>query len=280
MIDVIQVRKLGVGEVATMVEWAAAEGWNPGLHDAATFYAADPDGFLASLAGDDPAAVVSLVRFGDELAFLGLYICRPDLRGQGYGWRVWQAAIERAGQRTVGLDGVPDQQANYLRSGFDLAWQNARYTGRGGGDLSAGLVPLNEVPLSALVTFDRAIGGVDRRAFLESWVGQPESIGYALLGSDGALLGWGMVRPCRVGWKIGPLLANDADTGALLLDALRATVGDAEISLDLPVPNQAAVAAATARGMQPSFFTARMYRGTPPPVHLDRLWGVASLELG
>ncbi len=280
MNDSIAVRQLAADEVPVMLEWAATEGWNPGVHDAATFHAADPNGFLASLVDDAPAAVVSLVRFGDDLAFLGLYICRPDLRGQGYGWRVWQAAMEQAGDRTIGLDGVPEQQPKYVRSGFDLAWQNARYTGRGGGSMPPGLVPLDQVPFASLVACDREIGGVDREEFLHAWVNQPDAMGLARVGADGQVRGWGLVRPCRDGWKIGPLLANDTETGDQLLDGLRAVVGNGEVSLDLPVPNQAAVAAASSRGMVPSFFTARMYRGTPPVVNLDRLWGVASFELG
>ena len=35
--------------------------------------------------------------------------------------------------RTVGLDGVVAQQDNYRRSGFALAWRNARYEGLGTG---------------------------------------------------------------------------------------------------------------------------------------------------
>ena len=280
MNDSIAVRHLAGDDVPLMLEWAAAEGWNPGLRDAETFHAADPGGFLASLAQGEPAAVISLVRFGDALAFLGLYICRPDLRGQGYGWRVWEAAMELAGQRTIGLDGVPEQQANYVRSGFGLAWQNARYSGAGGESMPAGLIPLDAVPLASLVALDREVGGVDREKFLRAWVNQPGAIGFAAVGDDGQLRGWGLVRPCRRGWKIGPLLANDAETGVRLLDGLRSVVGNDEISLDLPMPNQAAVAAATGRSMAPSFSTARMYRGTPPVVDLDRLWGVASFELG
>lgn len=280
MSDLIQVRHLAASDVALMTDWAAAEGWNPGLHDAETFFAADPGGFLASLADDAPAAVVSLVSTGEGLAFLGLYICRPDLRGQGYGWRVWQAAMDLAGDRTIGLDGVPDQQPNYVKSGFDLAWQNARYTGPGGGAVPPELVPLGEVPLASLVALDHAVGGIRRDQFLRAWVSQPDATGFASLGDDGQLRGWGMVRPCRRGWKIGPLLANDTESGLQVLDGLRAVAGRDEVSLDLPVPNQAAVDAAIARGMAPSFFTARMYRGTPPVVDLDKLWGVASFELG
>ena len=41
-----EIRTLDEAEVRTVVDWAAAEGWNPGLHDARAFRVADPDGFL------------------------------------------------------------------------------------------------------------------------------------------------------------------------------------------------------------------------------------------
>lgn len=43
-------------DLATAVDWAAAEGWNPGLHDIESFYAADPNGFLMGFLGDEAIA--------------------------------------------------------------------------------------------------------------------------------------------------------------------------------------------------------------------------------
>ena len=92
------------------LDWAREEGWNPGLEDAAAFHAADPTGFLMGTLDGDPVSSISVVKYGEDFAFLGLYICRPDLRGRGYGMRVWRAGMEHAGDRVVGLDGVPAQQ--------------------------------------------------------------------------------------------------------------------------------------------------------------------------
>lgn len=36
------------------IDWAAAEGWNPGLHDAESFYVADPEGFFMGFLNDEP----------------------------------------------------------------------------------------------------------------------------------------------------------------------------------------------------------------------------------
>ena len=51
MTDAPVIRQMTRPEVDTLVGWAAAEGWNPGLHDAELFWATDPGtsaGFLAS----------------------------------------------------------------------------------------------------------------------------------------------------------------------------------------------------------------------------------------
>lgn len=41
-----------------------------------------------------------------------------------------------------------------------------------------------------------------------------------------------------------------------------------------------AVSMARAHRMEPVFETARIYRGTPPSVPLDRVYGVTTFELG
>lgn len=75
------------------VEWAAKEGWNPGIYDAPCFYAADPKGFFAGFLGDEPIACISAVAYDPDFAFIGFYIVNPEHRGKGYGLKIWNAAI-------------------------------------------------------------------------------------------------------------------------------------------------------------------------------------------
>ena len=124
-------------EVSIAVNWAAAEGWNPGLSDDACFAVADPEGFWIGELDGAPAATVSCVNYGASFAFLGFYIVREDLRGRGYGLRIWNAAIAHAGGRVIGLDGVVAQQQNYMKSAFALAYANIRY----GGTVAASSAP-------------------------------------------------------------------------------------------------------------------------------------------
>ena len=126
---------------------------------------------------------------------------------------------------------------------------------------------------------DATVFPAPRSAFLRAWIGAPKHVGRALL-RDGALVAWGVIRPCRTGFKIGPLVADDRATAEVVLSALLASVGGGEIFLDVPGVNRDAVALAQDFGLKPTFETARMYTGAIPPLRLERIFGVTTFELG
>ncbi|WGD28647.1 GNAT family N-acetyltransferase [Ancylobacter sp. WKF20] len=280
MTGTLHIRSLRSDEIQMAVDWAAAEGWNPGLSDAAGFGSVDPEGFLVAEQDGAPAAVISVVNYDARFAFLGFYIVRPELRGQGIGWALWKAGRAHAGERTIGLDGVLAQQENYASQGFRFAYRNIRFSGRVvGGGTGEGTVDLAQVPFASVEASDAAVFPAPRPAFLRAWLASPGHIGRAVL-RDGRLAGWGMIRPARQGFKIGPLIADDAATAETLFGALASAVGPADIILDVPEPNSAALTLARRYGLQPVFETARMYTGLIREVALDRLFGVTSFELG
>jgi GNAT superfamily N-acetyltransferase len=266
-------------EIVLAADWAAAEGWNPGLNDAACFATVDPEGFLIGEL-DEPAATISCVNYDDRFAFLGFYIVRPELRGRGLGLSIWQAALAHAGTRTIGLDGVVAQQDNYRKSGFTFAYRNVRY----GGSVAArgarpGTVALGDIPLPIIAADDATVFPAPRLAFLRGWIGTTGHAGRALV-RDGALAAWGVIRPCHQGFKVGPLVANDRAAAETVLDALINAVGGGEVFLDVPEPNPEAVALAQSRGLAPVFETARMYTGPVRDVAISRIFGVTTFELG
>ena len=268
-------------EISLAMDWAAAEGWNPGLADAACFAVPDPAGFLLGEVDGAPAATVSCVNYGAQFAFLGFYIVRPDLRGRGFGLRIWNAAIAHAGSRVIGLDGVTAQQENYRKSGFGFAYPNVRY----GGTVTsmsaprADVITLADVPFAALEADDATVFPAPRSTFLRAWISAPGHVGCALM-RDGRLAGWGVIRPCRKGRKIGPLVADDRTAAETVLSALLARTGGGEIFLDVPGINREAIALAQGFGLSPVFETARMYTGAIPKLHLKRVFGVTTFELG
>ena len=273
------VRVMSRSELELAIGWACDEGWNPGLHDATPFHAADPEGFLTGVLDGRPISSISVVRHGESFAFLGFYIVIPEERGKGYGYRLWQAGMARLAGRLIGLDGVPAQQDNYRRSGFELAYRNIRYGGTAPAGNAGGLRDARDVPFEQLLALDARMFPVPRPGFLAGWIGLPESRALADV-EDGELRGLGVRRRCGNGHKIGPLYATDRATAERVFDGLSDGIGGEPVFLDVPEPNTEAVALAERRGLAPAFETARMYTGPAPAIDLPRLYGVTTFELG
>jgi ribosomal protein S18 acetylase RimI-like enzyme len=279
--DGLRIRVMRPDDLPLAVDWAAAEGWNPGLADAQCFATVDPAGFLIGELDGRPAATISCVNYDERFSFLGMYIVRPDLRRRGHGLRIWHAAIAHAGARVIGLDGVVAQQDNYRKSGFRLAYPHIRYGARlaYSKPSPAEVVSPSEVPFAFVEADDATVFPAPRAAFLRGWLAAPGHVGRALV-RDGRLCAWGVIPPCRTGHKIGPLIADDRAGAEAVFAALVAAAGGGEVFLDVPGVNGDAIALAQAHGLEPVFETARMYTGAIRPLRLERVFGVTTLELG
>lgn len=144
---------------------------------------------------------------------------------------------------------------------------------------AAGTGDLDSIAFDLIARYDARTFEADRRGFLRQWIAQPDAVRLGVV-TDGVLNGWGLLRPCAEGFKIGPLFADDQRTGELLLDGLLAAAPGERVSLDVPEPNLIASRTTQARGMEPVFETARMYAGQRPDMAVDRIWGVTSFQLG
>ncbi|PBB28180.1 MULTISPECIES: GNAT family N-acetyltransferase [unclassified Mesorhizobium] len=275
------VRTLSLGELTDLIDWAAAEGWNPGLEDAAMFQAADPEGFIGAFVRDEMVAAISAVAYGQDFGFIGLYICRPDMRGNGHGKAVWTAGMDRLAGRTIGLDGVEEQQANYRSKGFEPVYETIRYSGR-----PAALPVRAERPSMAsahptpdIIAYDALCFPAPRRSFLQRWLQPPHHHAVTAITSRGTA-GYAVARACRSGFKIGPLFADDEQTALELLGELAGACKGGELNIDVPATQVDFIAALEAAGFTPTFSTTRMYKGAPPRLDAKRVFGVTTLELG
>jgi GNAT superfamily N-acetyltransferase len=272
-------------ELTELVDWAALEGWNPGLHDAELFWRADPDAFIAAELDGELIGGGSIASYDGRFGFMGFFIVRPEFRGLGFGNTLWQARKRLLEERlrpgaAIGMDGVFEMQDWYARAGFRFSHREVRFRGIGSKPEPGGsLVTLAEVPFEQLLNYDSGCFPAPRERFLRAWVTQSESLALASL-DDGELAGYGVIRRCREGAKIGPLFADDAATAAKLYDGLAGhSVGD-PVFLDIPEVNPEAIAWAASRGMQPVFGCARMYAGPAPDLPATRIFGVTSFEFG
>lgn len=277
-----RITRMDLAEVQRAVQWAEREGWNPGVGDASAFFAADPSGFWAGHIDGQMVATISAVKYGSSFGFIGLYIVDAPQRGKGFGLRLWDAAMASLAGRNVGLDGVLAQQDNYRKSGFALAHRNIRFAGTAAALASADPAVTRVGPhdLDRIERYDRAFFPEERSAFLRHWTDPAHAL-TLVLEEFGQIQGYGCIRPCTVGFKIGPLNAETPDAAHRLFAALAGAVPQGSpVFLDVPEPNAAAIALAHHADMRAVFETARMYTRQAPPLPLHKIYGITSFELG
>lgn len=284
------IRGMRRAEVDVLIDWAAREGWNPGLHDAAIFWAHDPDAFIAAELRGELIGGGAITAYGDEFGFMGFFIVRPEFRGHGYGNALWLARRDRLRARlrpgaTLGMDGAFEMEPYYARGGFVRSHRDIRFSA----DIPSGLiapaskgeslVPVGAVDFDAILAYDRACFPAGRETFLRAWVNQPDALALSSR-REGRLVGYGVVRRCRSGCKVGPLFADDLATATTLYQGLAQFAAGGPLFLDVPENNPAALALARNEGMTEVFGCARMYLGVPPAIADARVFGVTTFELG
>ena len=278
-------RKATRAELDKAVEWAAKEGWNPGLCDADAFWETDPDGFVCAVEGKDVIATGSIVSYSGEFGFMGFFIVKPELRGQGIGRAFWTWRRDTLLARlkpgaAIGMDGVFDMQPFYARGGFEFSHRNLRMEGIGRtANLDDSLCRLSELPFAKVAEFDRRHFGFAREAFLRRWIEPPGGRAFGFVEDDN-LKGMGVIRPCREGYKIGPLFADSARVAHKVFSALSSQMAGRKIFLDVPENNPAALALASRNDLTEVFGCARMYHGPAPSLPWGDIYGVTTFELG
>ncbi|NPD47266.1 MULTISPECIES: GNAT family N-acetyltransferase [unclassified Lentimicrobium] len=277
-----QVKTISRSQLDMVIDWATQEGWNPGLHDIDAYYAADKNGFLIGYLNGEAIASISVIKYDDTFGFLGFYMVKPKYRGQGYGYKIWQAGMQYLKGCNIGLDGVVEQQENYKKTGFRLAYNNIRFQGKGSGESieNTRITSLNQVTLKQIKKFENHFFPVPRPKFIEKWIQMPASYGYAIL-EDGDIKAYGVMRKCREGYKIAPLFAEKAEQANELFEIFKSHAQTNEhIYLDVPEINNEALSLAKRYHMTEIFQTARMYTGEIPKLPIEKIFGITSFEIG
>jgi GNAT superfamily N-acetyltransferase len=281
------IRPMTSDEVAQLVTWAGDERWNPGLHDAQLFWDLDPEGYLALEEDGRMIGGGAIIRHGEAFGFMGLFIVEKAFRGSGLGTQLWYARRDRLLSRlrpggSIGLDAVEAMVPFYAKGGFVPFTRHRRFQlsgGQNGVSPSNNVVPITDDLLPQLYAYDQHCFPTRREAFLTAWLRQPGAVSLACV-KIGQVRGFGVMRPCLTGWKIGPLFADTPAIAADLITSFQQSSTRQDIFLDIPDNNPAATTLRQTHQLQEVFGCVRMYHGPPPELDHSRIFGITTFEVG
>jgi GNAT superfamily N-acetyltransferase len=284
-INELQFQKLGLEGVKNLVDWAKAEGWNPGPHDAEVFYATDPDGFYGYFYNDKMIGGGSIVSYNKEFGFMGFFIVKSEYRSLGIGRKLWyrrrDTLLSRLNEGApIGMDGVIAMQPFYKKGGFEISFRNERYEKTGtkfktGSNIS----PITDADIDSILDYDKQCFGFSRPQFIKPWLMLPGNKTFKYTEND-KLRGFAIVRKADKGFKVCPLFADTEIVAEELYKACLNSVQGDSLFLDIPVINKGAVNLIKKYSGTYVFECARMYYGNPPDININKVFGITTFELG
>ncbi|MBE0433465.1 GNAT family N-acetyltransferase [candidate division WOR-3 bacterium] len=210
------------------------------------------------------AGIVTSAVYGDY-AFLGNLIVRRDLRAQGTGLLLMEAAIaglDQRGIKTIELDGVFKAVDAYRLLGFKDKYLSLRFARPAAPGLDhGGMQPdCRAVDIGEILRFDRDQVGFDRSAFLEHLLKLHPGTTFCV--GRHALSAYGVTRVRATGVvHIGPLVAESAEAASFLLALVCRVHADRDLTIGSPGINAAAIEAVLEQGFLHRRPSLRMWRG-------------------
>jgi GNAT superfamily N-acetyltransferase len=284
----LDVRPMGLRDIPDGLRLCRAAGWNQLARDWEQFLRLGPHGARVGSLEHRIVATSATIRHGETLAWIGMVLVDPDVRGHGIGTRMLDAAVALVSDLPlVGLDATPAGEPIYRKRGFVEDYRLRRMQGRiEPGQRRPNPVsapdsrPMRADDLNDVLALDREVFGADRSAMLQ-WMfdGAPE---YAWITREAATVtGYTFGRHGHVFEHLGPVFASTPSTACRLASAcLQAHAGREFVVDALPYAAEWLEQLA-ALGFREQRQLIRMYRGdVPRPGDLSRQFAILGPEFG
>nr|CAA9271813.1 Creatinine amidohydrolase [uncultured Armatimonadetes bacterium] len=284
----IAVRAMGPDDVPDGMRLKTLAGWNQTEADWRLFLEGPcPGGFVAVQDGR-VVGTVAVIRYGEDLAWIGMMLVDPAFRRLGIGRLLLEhavAGVAASGRAAIKLDATPAGKALYDTMGFVDESRLHRLTHAnlpplpepaGGGACAA----VTEEDWPGIDVLDRSVFGADRGRVLRALAAQDPPRALRLTRA-GRVEGFCFARPGSRYHQIGPIVAGSVDDAILLSTAALRGLGGRPIVLDVPDAQAEFLRRLAALGFARDRSFVRMARApAPPAAPQDRVFAICGPEFG
>lgn len=268
-------------------ELATAAGWNQTAGDWKVPLTLEPDGTWVCEMDGQVVGSATAIRYGRELAWIGMVLVLPQARRQGIGRALVRHAVTWLRQQRIGtvkLDATDLGASLYESLGFQddcivERWARAGHDSEASREAPGSLSSQPVTRLDELETLDRSAFGCSRGRLLQQLAALPGAT------SSYTIDGYALTRPGANAAYIGPCAAEDAKAARELIRLAIDSCTGRQIYWDVPVENAAATALAASLGFRMLRRLRRMAlqldesTATPTPQY-EKQFALAGFEYG
>jgi GNAT superfamily N-acetyltransferase len=261
------VRQMTREDIPAGMELVRAAGWNQTEADWNRFLDAGSEGCFVAECESGVCGSTATITYGSQLAWIGMVLVRPSLRGRGIGTELVRWALEyleSCGRFTVKLDATPQGRPVYQRLGFEPECEIERWM------LSAtrSPQPVNradglenvEAEFEQVIAMDAELFGASRSALLRSLhQAAPEFTAVTL--NERKLVGYTLGRHGLHADHLGPWAAQDQESARQLLERFLACSTRSHLIVDRVKSNPFSCELLQSAGFEFSRPVTRMVRG-------------------
>src|SRR5215204_2414256 len=283
----IEIRLLAERDVAEAMRLKEAAGWNQTEEDWRRLLRLGPHGCFAATAGGRLVATTTTTAYGRALAWVGMVLVDPLFRRKGIATALVRAALdslEAEGVAAVKLDATPEGAPVYESLGFEAELRIERWAGTAGGkapeDGMSGGAASSQL-FEEVFEFDRRAFGADRSELLKALSDGACATPSLRAGDGGDLRGYALARRGSQAAYVGPVVAEEAETAAILLGDLLGRLGTSRVYVDLNTTFEGGARELAALGFIKQRELIRMRRGERTAAGTSRsVFAIAGPEVG
>jgi GNAT superfamily N-acetyltransferase len=272
-------------------QWCIDEGWNIGIHDSEIYYKIDPSGHYVAKTNENIASL-SLIKHNSSFFTLGPFIVHKSYRGQGVGEALWNKALTRMNQENtdavIVLYAVSEQIPRYKKAGFVPGINIQRWHINSNKlnplSMSDKCISITNKLIPCVSEYSQNHYVTNRELLFNDLLLKPETNGLVFI-DDNVIKGFGFIRPCVRGFRIGALVADTPEIAKLLIAGLLVFAKNAPVFIDVPDSNPYSIHSMSAFDAvrAPKEDTVMMIKGIGYTRYLNQWeqhYGLFSLEIG
>jgi GNAT superfamily N-acetyltransferase len=272
-------------------QWCIDEGWNIGIYDSEIYYKIDPmHHYIAKT--NERVASLSIIKHSPTFFTLGPFIVHKSYRGQGVGEALWNEAmtqiIKEYPDAHIALYAVSEQVERYKKADFIPVLTIQRWHLDSNKSLSTSIshqcTTITNKLIPSVGRYYQNHYVTNRDLLFNELLLKPETNGLVFM-DDNVIKGFGFIRPCVRGFRIGALVADTPEIAQILIAGLLVFAQSAPVFIDVPDSNPHTIGCMNAfhAVRAPQEDTIMMIKGTGYSSYLkkwEQHYGLFSLEIG